>query len=965
MADIPALTPLRQSSLSPRRQDVEYVVLTDGNDTRETTLLEYLRLIWRRKWLTLLPVVCIMPLIWLYVARQTPRYTATATVSIEDTNPRVLSIPEVQPLDRSPNFYSTQYEILKGRTLAEEVVDTLHLDSVLPPPTAAPNTSILQTIKELPGRVLQPIITSMTPRSPEPPTQAPSPEAAADLRRQRAVGRLLNALTIEPRKGTKLVDVILQGDDPLQVARQVNTLAAAYAKQNLEKRLEASRKASIWLEKEADSLRAKIAEGERRLQTVKEDRRLLTSDISNTQSTDLNSLGALNLSYLDKRRERLTLRAELEELRKVLTSADLTQSAKHPAILNNPTVSGLQTRYLNLQIEHAELAKKFMDKHPKMVLLSTERDEVRKAIREEVQRVIASLETQYNTLTTQENNLQQLLNTQKSTVIRSEKDMMTYETLRRDLDVHKAMYLDISKRFAETTLTTALETNNVTVVEQALSGVPVPSGTLKYLLLGSILSLACGGGLALLAESLDKKFKNVAEVEQFLALPFLGFVPHYVLSRRRPPALITLQKPSSDAAESYRTLRTWVQLAKPPIQTLLVTSAVAEEGKSTTAANLAVSFAQLGQRVLLVDADLRKPSLHRVFGSGKKQGLADVLARGLEWQSVVQETPMDNLKVLFAGSYPLNPAELLSMSRLHHLMEDWESRFDRVIFDSPIVLSIPDVMLLAPVMDGVLLVHSQGCSTREMAIETKKRLERAGATLLGMIFNNVRPKDMQHYHSYDNTQVYGSTGSRAYPQQDMTDQALATPVALEMRSTIMPTPQWAAAPTSPPTTASVPPVLSPAPMVIDREGHSNGLHITLHAVTPCSHLGLQQAGAGSIFLIVDVTITNRGGFGHLFDPSLTTLTTRAETDYGHALASVIPIDGAGDDTEKLQAARALGDYDPALTAHLDGFTTVAEIAAAHTSRGALVYHIPEASSAYLFVYTNAPIVINIPFTVHL
>ena len=189
----------------------------------------------------------------------------------------------------------------------------------------------------------------------------------------------------------------------------------------------------------------------------------------------------------------------------------------------------------------------------------------------------------------------------------------------------------------------------------------------------------------MLAEGLDKRFKNVAEVEQALALPFLGFIPRHALPKHRPPALITLQKPWSAAAEAYHTVRTWIQLAQPPVRSLLVTSACAREGKSTTAANLAVSFAQLGRHVLLVDADLRHPSLHRIFGDIQGQGLTDVLVRGVEWHSVVHEAPMDNLKILFAGACPLNPTELLSMARLKHLLEHWKTCFDLVIFDSPVV----------------------------------------------------------------------------------------------------------------------------------------------------------------------------------------------------------------------------------------------------------------------------------------
>lgn len=957
MPDMPTLAPPRQTALMPRHQDTEYVILTESNDRGQKNLLDYLSLIWRHKRLFFLPLICIMPFVWFYVGTQAPSYSATATVSIEDTNPKVLPIPEVQAPDRSPNFYSTQYEILKSRAIAEDVVNKLQLDAVPPAQALTVEVPAFHTLKDFPGRVWQAVMAMVAPSAHDAPVPAATPEAAAeaaaDQRRQRAVGRLLKGLTIEPRKGTKLVDIILVGDDPVKVALQVNTIAATYAGQNLEKRLEASRKASIWLQKEAENLRIKIADGERKLQTLKEDKRLVTSEVSNASSTELNGLGALNVSFMDKRRERLALRAELDELRKFLTAPDLSQGAQYPSLLNNATISSLRTRYINMQVQHTELAKKFMDKHPKMVSLSTEMAEVRKAITDEVKRVITSLENQYNTLTAQENNLQQLLNTQKNTVIRSEKDLMAYETLRRDLDVHKAMYLEISKRFAETTLTTALETNNVTVVEKALSGSLVPSKAPLQLFLGFVLSLVGGGALALLAEVLDKRFKNVAEVEQSLALPFLGFIPHYDLFRRRFPALITLQKPWSDAAESYRTLRTWIQLVKPSVQSVLITSAAAGEGKSTTAANLAVSFAQLGQRVLLVDADLRKPSLPRIFGGSTKYGLTDVLVNGMEWQEVIHETPMDNLKVLFAGTCHLNPAELLNMARLHHLLEHWKSCFDRIIIDSPVVLSIPDVMILAPEIDGVLLVHAQEHSTRTKAIEAKRLLERARARMLGVIFNNVDVKDMQYYASYKDSSRYGGPNILGNATEYMTEHAVAP--AIEAQATNISTSQKPSVPVSTPA--------APIPLVVQRDGRSHGIHITLHTVTLCHNIGTQYAARGRVFLIIDLEITNDGTFGHLFDPMLAALNVREETDYGHALASLIPISGARDDTATLHAARSLNYYDPALTAQVNGFASVVDIATDHTSRGLLVYNVLEAHVSYAFVYTNTPVVLDIPFTI--
>jgi len=234
-----------------------------------------------------------------------------------------------------------------------------------------------------------------------------------------------------------------------------------------------------------------------------------------------------------------------------------------------------------------------------------------------------------------------------------------------------------------------------------------------------------------------------------------------------------------------------------------------------------------------------------------------------------------------------------------------------------------------------------------MAVETKRLLERAGAKLLGMIFNNVRPKE-EHYYALD---YYGSKYSAAVTSgrlpQDTADRDAVTP-AIEVRPTVV-----------------VHPASEPAAVIVRREEESEGLHITLHTVAPRHHIGAQQATAGTVFLIIDVELTNSGAFGHLFDPAQTALSTREGTDYGRALASFIPIQGANDDADRLQVTPTLRPYDAALTAQVGGFATVVEIAADQTRRGSIVYHIPEGSGSYTFVYSNPPIALVIPFTLHI
>jgi capsular exopolysaccharide synthesis family protein len=311
--------------------------------------------------------------------------------------------------------------------------------------------------------------------------------------------------------------------------------------------------------------------------------------------------------------------------------------------------------------------------------------------------------------------------------------------------VDKELYQAVSKRLAETTLTEALETNNVRVVERAgIPGKPASSGLLIRILLGVIVVFGLGGGLAVVTERLDKRFKTTDEVERYLGVPFLGCIPRYKPKRHRP---IALYDPWSGAAEAYRMLRTWLQLSAQQSGTvLMLTSAVPGEGKSTTAVNLAISFAQLGRLVLLMDADLRRPTVHRFFTGTNDSGVTDILTQKVEWRQVLQDTAIENLKVLLAGSKPLNPAELLSTQSMQSLLESLKNTFDIIIVDAPVTFSIPDVAILAPAMTGVLLVHYPAKGNRQAVLEAKRVLERAGAHLLGVVFNNVSPREHKYYY---------------------------------------------------------------------------------------------------------------------------------------------------------------------------------------------------------------------------
>jgi capsular exopolysaccharide synthesis family protein len=275
--------------------------------------------------------------------------------------------------------------------------------------------------------------------------------------------------------------------------------------------------------------------------------------------------------------------------------------------------------------------------------------------------------------------------------------------------------------------------------------------------LGIVAGLGLGASIAFVSDYLDQRFKSAGDIERDLGIPLLGVIPHYKLRKHSKVLLVIVLEPWSAASEAYRSIRTWIQLSAPKaLQTLLITSAVPHEGKSTTSANLAAAYAQLGRRVLLMDADLRRPTIHRMFNLGNRIGLTDILTGKAQWEQTIQSTQIENLKVLLAGPILPNPAELLSTGRVRELLHMLKGTFDTIICDSSVQLSIPDVAIIAPDMDGILLVHCPSRVNKEEVLETKKLLGRAGANIVGIVLNNVAKKDQQHYYSYYQDYSYDS-----------------------------------------------------------------------------------------------------------------------------------------------------------------------------------------------------------------
>jgi capsular exopolysaccharide synthesis family protein len=726
----------------------------EEKNIKNDDIRSYIKILSKKKFSILLPVLIIVPLVTCSIFLNKPLYKATATILIENI-PQIVPSQNMVTPDLSRIDYATEYEIIKSRSLLEEVVDNLELsntkkDSVVQDENLSYIDKIRQKINYLKSlinyffdKILEYIGIKDNQNTPQ-------------IMRENAIFLLQQSLKIVPRDMTKIVDVSMIGYDSNQTAQIINTLTENYVRENLDKKLQSTRKSVSWLKDETDKLKKKMDYSDSALQKFREKRKIVSFDLDQVHNIPIQKLVELNSLYISTKRERIELESNINQIKNILPE-NLADMKSGSDILNNPVITNLMNKYIDLKSQFSSLKEVYNDKYPKIIQLNSQILQTGNDINVEIKKVFESLNIKYKSALSKENSLYKEIERQKNESINIDNDLVEYATLKREADLNRDAYLSISKKLRESELAEALEVNNVKIIQPAeIPVLPEPSGAILKFFGSIIIGLGLGVAHVFMGEYLDKRLKKPDEVEVHLQVPFLGIVPRFKADKRRMYGPIALQDPGSAAAESYRILRTRTYLSSmQPIKTLLVTSAIPGEGKSTTSANLGISFAQLGLKVLLVDADLRHPSLHQAFHISAEVGLIDILLRGANWQKVLQDTKMENLKILPTGRKPHNPSELLSTNTMKKLIDSFKDAFDIVIFDAPVVLSIPDVEIISPRMDSVLLVHDIEKSNKELVIAAKKILERAKSHVIGIVFNNVK----EHQYYYNQYSVYHGNGN--------------------------------------------------------------------------------------------------------------------------------------------------------------------------------------------------------------
>lgn len=762
-------------------------------------LRDYWRSVRKHLWLVIGITAIITTLTAIYMARRPNIYTATSRVQVdlERVNP-ALGASKDSPIilnntTTDPAYFNTQLQILTGPGLLRRVVRTLDLEHnpAFIRAQSASSQSTLQNLLRAVGLSRKkeadaknqvandvPLVTTTT-------TTTSSDDIVEAKRLSPYVDELLVNLKVDPVRetrlsirDTRLIDISYTDTDPQTAAKIVNAVADTFVRTNLERKTESSNMTGDYLQKRIAELQDKIRTGGERLNNYAKSKEILTLD--DKQNTVVDRLAGLNKQLL-----------EAENTRKEAEAA--YKAALEPGAANalaedvTKQVNELEIKLADLRSKRAQLLVDNTQEWPEVKEVTEQIGVLEKQTRDIRNRaanvVVTNLKTRYQQALTQEQALRSAFEQQRNETLIQNEAAVNYRIIQQEIDTNKELLTGMLQRARENEVVFAGTQNNIHVVDYAIApDIPIGPRRLMTMALAFLMSLSLGVGLALFLEYLDDTVRSASDVETILHLPALAVIPSVGGGPRRRllpeigsstsrngnghgnTELLINTDPRSTLAEAYRQLRTSVLLStagRAP-KTLLVTSSVPSEGKTTTAANTAISLAQTGARVLIVDVDMRRPRLHSIFELENRRGLSTILSSNsseAEMLSMIHRHEASGLEVLTSGPIPPNPAELIGSDQMRRLIATLESNFTHIIIDSPPIASFTDGVLVASMVDGVLLIVHGSKTSRNLVRRSRQLLQDVGAKIFGVVLNNVdlQRHDYYYYHSYYHQSYYAKS----------------------------------------------------------------------------------------------------------------------------------------------------------------------------------------------------------------
>jgi polysaccharide biosynthesis transport protein len=739
--------PLPSTNVRDAYGPAGYGVGEDNSNGFARTLFGYWRLLLKRKWLILGVALGCLGLGTMITLMQTPLYTATVRLQIDRDVAKVVEEGGTAPTEQGfgTEFLKTQYELLMSRSLAERVVSSARLDT--DEEFLKPASSLLGgVINFLRGMQQDPVL------------------SAADAKRI-ATDRVLRAVVVRPVAASRLVDVTFTDRQPQLAQRVANAYGDSFVAANLDKRFSANAYAKTFLEDQLKQLKIRLEDSEQAVLDFAERERIV--DVSDKASIAENNLASANVALGTLISERIK---NEEQWRQV----DKSNVINLPQLLSNTVIDGLRARRNILVTDYQEKLETFKPSYPEMQQLTSKIKEIDRQLAKEVDTIRASLKGAFESSFNQEVEMKKRIEVLRAEVLDLQKRGIRYNSLKRDAETNRGLYNGLLQRFKEVDVAAGVGSNNVFIVDAAIEPrVPSSPQVFRSLILSLLIGTALGLGIAYILELFDDKIRIPEEVEQLSGLAMLGVVPLADFENDKG-----VDDPRSPISEAYRSLATALTFstdAGAP-RSITVTSAGPSEGKSTTALAVARQFAIMGLRVLLVDADLRKPSLHLKLGQDNSRGLSNYLTGAASPPDVLQATSHPNLAFMASGPMPPNAADLLSGTRIYSLISVGLEVFDLIVIDGPPVMGLADAQLLSNAAAATIFVVGAGESRAGMIRNALRRLQMSRGTIIGFVMTKFDAKAAGYGYGYGYSDYSYATGAYDYGRS-----ADADPVALPRR----------------------------------------------------------------------------------------------------------------------------------------------------------------------------------------
>lgn len=702
----------------------------------EFSLSDYIDILRRRKWIVISCFVLSVVTALLVSHIITPMYRAEITIEISpEKTPKITSFEEVVELDSSQaEYYETQYLLLKSKSLANELVvklDLLNNSEFVG--TDDDKTGVSNILDILSGIFSSPLGSGDT-----------ESEVEERTKNQIVIDKFIHRIDIEPDRKSRLVKVGFLSKDPEFATKTANMLGDHYIEWTLNRKLNATKSSRNYLEKQLSLVKAKLEKAEEHLNHFAKNSDIISME-ENLNLTYL-QLSELNLALTEAENERLAKQAHYEEV----------QNGNYkflPQIMNDPSIQMLDEEYTKAKSEYDNLAVIYGPNYPDLKQLGAKVSRIQNEIQKRVDSIAQSIKKDYLSTQRKENIIRKRNEEQKNLASEFNEKAIQYKILVREVETNESIYENLLQRLKETEVISANKTSNIQVVDYAtVPFKPHSPNILLNLILAAFIGLTGGVALSFVTEHFDNTIKDEEDLKNHFSIPILGVVPLVDHDINIPIEKVTHEKPLSILSESFRVLRTSVLFSSPDSQpkSILVTSTQPLEGKTTCSSNLAISFTQSNMNVVLIDADMRRPRMGKVYKqrSGNGNGLSTYLIRKHSLEEIIENTEIDGLQIIHSGSIPPNPSELLGSERMKELIQSLSEKFDIVLIDAPPALGFADSLLISRSVDGVILVTSPGITQRKSLQISIDDIRRVQGKILGAIVNRVQSHTDKYRYNY-------------------------------------------------------------------------------------------------------------------------------------------------------------------------------------------------------------------------